>query len=331
MPLWSKMVISKAVVGSLLLAATQVWAGGAWIPEPGKGNIQLGFSRKTADTVWDAEGKDLVRHQVATDPTTPTHYHDFRYGLLSGEVGLRRRLSGTFLFTYLWGFEGYRPDDLETNFGFSDAWVGLKFQVREGAWPQALRVSWRTPFLYDQQGPYARHLYSVKRDAATLSKLEAGQVVADTVSFVMNNPEWRGLNRNDLALLYSVSHSFRAFPGWMSLEAGYNFRQGGPADDIPVNFELGYSFKVKSHSPHLKLGLNLVKSAGNNSPSDPHDRFNFPANFAYDFNDASMFRGGLSLLWPIDKWVLEAGYNQWLWGRGARKYKEPFVGLSRNL
>ncbi len=326
----SKKRINSVLVGSLLLAATQVWAGGAWIPEPGKGYIQVGYSRKTADTVWDAEGNDLTRYQTENDPTTPAHYHDFRYGLLSGELGLRKRLSGTFLFTYLWGFEGYKPH-LEENFGFSDAWLGLKFQVREGAWPQALRAAWRTPFLYDQPGPYRRHLYSVKNDAATLSKLEAGQTVADTVAFVMNNPEWRGLNRNDLAFLYSVSHSFHRFPGWMSLEAGYNFRQGGPADEIPVNFELGYTLKVKSQNPHLKLGLNLVKSVGNNSKSEPHDRFNFPANFAYDFNDASMMRAGLSILWPVDRWFVEVGYNQWIWGRGARQYKEPFVGLSLNL
>ena len=323
----SNKMIKSILAGGLLLAATQVWAGGAWVPEPGKGSIQWGYSRKTGHQIWDDQGNGFIKKNAAGKLPT---LHDFRYGILSGEVGLHKRVSGTFLFTYLWGFEGAKPNQ-EENFGFSDAWLGAKFQVKNGTWPQALRASWRTPFMYDQQGPYQRHLYSVKHDAANLAKLEAGQTVADTVSFVMNNPEWRGILRNDLAFLYSVSHSFHRFPGWMSLEAGYNFRQGGPSDDIPVNFELGYTFKVKSYTPHLKLSGNLVKSVGNNSKSDPHDRFNFPASIPFDFNDASMFRGGLSLLWPVDNWFLEVGYNQWLWGRGAFQYKEPFFGITRNL
>jgi hypothetical protein len=98
MRLWK--TSKKILAGSLLLAATQAWAGGAWIPEPGDGSIQWGYSRKTADHSWNADGETVSNSSL----------HDFRYGYLSGEVGLRQRLSGTFVFTYLWGFEGPKGD-----------------------------------------------------------------------------------------------------------------------------------------------------------------------------------------------------------------------------
>lgn len=322
MHLWGKMTKS-VLAGGLLLAATQVWAGGAWIPEPGDGSIQWGYSRKTADHSWDADGNTNRNNSL----------HDFRYGYLSGEVGLRKRLSGTFVFTYLWGFEGPKGDE-EENFGLSDTWLGLKFQVKEGKWLQAVRANWRTPFLYDQQGPYRRHLYSVRIDhgsgegrAAQDTTLQSGRVVSDTTFFVMNNSEWRGLNRNDLAFIYTLSHSFERFPGWMNLEAGYNFRQGSPSDDIPVNFDLGYTLSVKSYRPSLKAFFNLVKSMGNNSTGEPQDRFGTNSSF----NDASILRLGLALLVPVDKWFVELGYDQWVWGVGARQYKEPFFGITRTF
>ncbi|MSR82924.1 MAG: hypothetical protein EXS58_08355 [Candidatus Latescibacteria bacterium] len=333
MHLSSKMV-KGIVAGGLLLAATQVWAGGAWVPEPGKGSIQWGYSRKTAGQVWDKDGKTTP---VKVIPTTSLH--DFRYGYLSGEVGLYKHLSGTFVFTYLWGFEGQKGAQ-EKNFGFSDTWLGAKYQVHGGKWLQAVRANWRTPFMYDQQGPYKRHLYSVKIDHLTeggrpgaqdttiaSGTNNKGRVVSDTTYFVMNNPEWRGLNRNDLAFTYTLSHSFERFPGWMNLEAGYNFRQGSPSDDIPVNFGMGYTFSVKSHRPSLKGFLNLVKSVGNNSASEPHDRFGTTSTF----QDASILRAGLALLWPIGNWNIEAGYDQWVWGIGARQYQEPFFGITRNF
>ena len=43
-----------------------------------------------------------------------------------------------------------------------------------------------------------------------------------------------------------------------------------------------------------------------------------------------MLRAGIGLYVPIDKkenFVIEAGYNQWLWGRSARRYREPYLSL----
>ncbi|HVR40676.1 MAG TPA: hypothetical protein VMU84_16390, partial [Thermoanaerobaculia bacterium] len=78
------------------------FAGGAWLPEPGKGDAQLGFSRKTASSSWDAQGNSFVNANNAG----VISYHDFRYVYLSGEVGLFRHLSARFLVTYLHGLEG---------------------------------------------------------------------------------------------------------------------------------------------------------------------------------------------------------------------------------
>lgn len=299
------------------------WAGGAWVPRPGEGNIQIGFSRKTADRVWDARGKGIT----LTNASGVNHYHDFRYGYLTGEVGVFRRVSTTFLVTYLWGFEGYRPH-LEKNFGLSDAWFGAKVSLQEGRWPIALKTNIRTPMFYDQNGPYVRHLYNKEP-----YRLSTGQVVQDSVFLVFNNPEWRGLLKHDFTLAGLVSHSFTRFNGWMNLEAGYTWRTGAPADEIPLSGEIGAALPWKSPLIYAKTGFSMVKSMGNNSKSDPHDRFNFPPGAAYDFNDASMLRGSVSLIWAIQggKWNIEAGYGQWIWGRGARKYKEPFFTIGRSI
>lgn len=300
------------------------WAGGAWIPRPGEGYIQLGFSRKTADQVWDAKGHVISRTNAQGDK----HYHDFRYGYLTGEVGVFKRVSATFLVTYLWGFEGFKPH-LEKNFGLSDAWFGAKVSLTEGRWPVALKTNIRTPMFYDQDGPYVRHLYNVEP-----YRLPSGQVVADSVFLAINNPEWRGLLKHDITVGGVLSHSFTRFNGWMNLEAGYTWRTGAPADEIPISGEIGAALPWwKSPTLYVKTGFSLVKSVGNNSPSDPNDRFNFPPTAAYDFNNADMFRGSVSLIWAIQggKWNVEAGYGQWLWGRGARQYKEPFFTIGRSL
>lgn len=292
------------VIALLMLLAAPAW-GGAWLPARGTGRVQLGFSRKIADSWWDAQGhKGIVRRNDEGE----THFHDFRYGYLSGEVGLHSRLAATFVFTYLWGFEGYKPD-LEKNFGLSDAWLGLKYKVRDGTWPLAMRLVWRTPFLYDQPGAYERHLYD------------------DEGHFIMNNPEWRGLLRNDLALVFSLGQSIERHPGWTGLEVAYNFRQGAPADEIAVACEWGLALPVQTSPPRLKLAFDLVKSMGNDSERKPQDRF--PTDHA--FNRASMLRSALSLLYPVDRWMLEVGYAQWLWGRGARVYSEPFAALAHTF
>lgn len=292
----------RLVAMSLLsgLVASSAFAGGAWVVPKGDADLQLGWSRKTATVSWDAFGGTLDHNG---------HAHDFRYTYLSGEVGLTERLSGTFLVTWLDGREG-RPGDVEANSGFSDTWLGLKYALRRGRTPMAVALEVRTDLLYDIDGPYSRHLFD-----------EDGNPVTES-------PEWRGLNRQDAALLFLLSHSLSAGRGWTSLEAGYNWREGAPADEVPLSAEIGW--KLPWYGMALKGSTFWSFSMKNNSEPELGDRFNFRGRTDYNFNYASMGRVGVSVIVPLglgSRYTLEAGYNRWVWGESARKYGEPFFSL----
>jgi len=285
----------------VLMVPAAVFAGGAWVPSPGSGDAQLGFSRKTADRSWDAFGGTIVH----------TSNHDFRYAYLSGEIGIVKHLSATYLVTFLDGFEGPR-DDYERNTGLSDAWFGLKYGLRADAWPMALALTVRTPIFYDHDGPYSRYLYD--RD---------GEIVG-------LNPEWRGLLKNDVTLSYLLSHSIKGGKGWFNVGTGYTWREGAPADQIPVFGEVG--LPIPWRDVRVKLSAVYVQSLGNDSPRTPSDRFG--SRTGYNFNDASMGRLGVSFILPFGRggaWSAEVGYNQWVWGRSARKYDEPFLSIGRRF
>lgn len=285
--------------------ARAAMAGGAWVPPPGKGEIQLGLSRKMAHTSWDSGGRTFTN--LTRDGTGRLHYHDFRYGYLAGEVGVIKGLSARFLLTYLHGLEG-PEEDLEKNAGFSDAWLGLKYQVRRGELPMAVALTLRTPYLYDLPGPYSRHLFDSNGQFRGVS------------------PEWRGLLKEDYTLSYLVSRSYAEGRGWFNLEAGYTWRTGAPADQIPVLVDLGIPLPVLDAA--VKGGVLWVWSLGNDSPSQPDDRFR--ARPGFNFNDASMGRIGLALIFPLGRgtpWSVEGGYNHWHWGRSARRYQEPYLTL----
>jgi len=283
-----------------LAAAPPASAGGAWVPDPGDGWIQLGGSRKTAHTSWDAHGGGLVN-------TGRFQNHDFRYAYLSGEAGVVDRLSVTWLVTWLHGLEG-PTGHLHENTGWSDAWVGAKYRLTEGRTPTALGLTVRTPILYDQDGPYTLELYD------------------DDGNFVGLSDEWRGLLKHDVTLSYLASRSLWEGAGWASLETGYTWREGAPADQLPLSVEVGFPLNVwRLKAKAAALG---VWSLGNDSQREPDDRFGGRSSF--NFNDASMGRVGLSLIVPVDpagRLDLEAGYNVWVWGRSARQYEEPFLGF----
>ena len=281
--------------------------GGAWVPEPGDGDVQLGFSRKTASTSWNTDGetfRNLNNRGVVS-------YHDFRYAYLSGEIGLLKRLSTRFLVTYLDGFEGPH-DDLEQNTGMSDAWFGFKYALAEGEWPMALSATMRTAYFYDLEGPYNRALFDSQGNRRGVS------------------PEWRGLLKEDYTLSYLLSHSYHEGRGWMNFETGYTYRVGAPADQIPVTAEVGYPLPFLGAS--VKGSAVYVRSLGNESERQPDDRFGSGATT--NFNDASMGRLGVSFLAPLGRGgetTLEVGYNQWVWGISARRYREPFLSIGRRF
>jgi hypothetical protein len=279
-------------------------AGGAWVPAPGDGDVTVGYSDKTAVTSWDADGNVFTNHQGGGQRS----YHDFRYGYLSGEVGLLKNLSGTFLVTYLDGFEGPKAT-AERNSGLSDAWFGLKYSLRQGATPMALGFTLRTPVFYDLPGTYNRHLFD-----------QRGNIRG-------NSPEWRGVLKHDYTVSYLVSRSLFDGRGWGNLQVGYNWREGAPADDVPIYAELG--LPLPFWGANVKVATGMVFSRHNNSTPQPDDRFGGGSGF----NDASMAKLGVGFLQPLahGRYYLELGYNQWVWGKSARRYKEPYISINRRF
>jgi hypothetical protein len=293
---------ARSIVAFLVLVAAllaePVWAGGAWVPRPGSGSLQLGASRKQAQSSWGRKGQILSNQQD----------HDFRYAYLSGETGLWKGLAANWTLTYLDGYEG-RPDDLEKNEGPSDAWFGLKYGFRQDTnMPLAIGFTYRSPAFYDESGTYNRHNFN------------------SDGSFREVSSEWRGLLKEDYTLSFLASRSLWQGRGWASVETGYTWRAGAPADQVPLYADLGVP--LPWYGIHAKLAGVYVQSVGNHSPRQPDDRFGFSAT--NNFNDASMGRLGASLIVPLDRhqrWYVEAGYNQWVWGRSARRYQEPFVSF----
>ena len=55
------------VLLAFLMFPVAGFCGGAWVMDPGKVDIYLGFSRKTANTSWNANG-DFLRHETTTPP-----------------------------------------------------------------------------------------------------------------------------------------------------------------------------------------------------------------------------------------------------------------------
>jgi hypothetical protein len=115
----------------------------------------------------------------------------------------------------------------------------------------------------------------------------------------------------------------------MNLEAGYTWREGAPADQIPVTAELGWPLPVMGAA--VKGSLVYVDSLGNDSPRKPDDRFG--ANATFNFNDASMARAGVSFILPVGQsgTSVELGYNRWIWGESARRYNEPFLSIGKRF
>jgi hypothetical protein len=127
-----------------------------------------------------------------------------------------------------------------------------------------------------------------------------------------------------------VSRSIANYRGWSSLEGGYTWRDGAPANQVFVNGDVGYPLPF--WGALVKAAAHLEKSVGDDTPRQADDRFGASAN--NNFNKASYLKLGGSAIVPFgaDKqWALEIGYNQWVWGRSARKYREPYISLGRSF
>lgn len=301
------------VVAVTFVAAAAAHAGGAWVEKPGDGTLQLGFSEKTARASWSPSGDTRISNS----------WHIFYYGYLGGEVGVIDKLSFRFLVLYLDGLEGPRGD-LERNRGFSETFLGLKYQLNEGTWPMALAFNMRTSYLYDLQGTYDRHLFAPDEDDVD------GDGDTQEATFNGLSPEWRGLLGEDYGLSFLVSRSIFE-RGWTNLEVGYAYRTGNLADETTLYYEIGYPLPWRKTI--LKGTFQWVQSVGNHDlERDPDDRFGCSPNNC--FPDASRIVVGASLFRDFgaaDRWWVEAGFNQWVWGRSTRKYEEPFVSVGRRF
>lgn len=297
----------------LVLASQPLWAGGAWIPPAGKGEAMLGISNKTADQSWDPNGNTREHSSL----------HDFRYVYQSTEVGLGHGFSVKYLVLWLDGREG-RPGEMEKNAGFSELYLGLKYSLTQGKWLTALAVDVRTSYLYDLPGPYDRHLFVPDEDDID------GDGDTTEAIFKGVSPEWRGLLGEDVGLSFLISRNVFS-TGWLNLAAGYRYRTTNLSDEIPIYAELGYPLRWKEL--YLKGAYTWIQSVGNHSlDREPEDRFGcserncFP-NASNMVMSLSVFRNFGS----TDKWWLELGWNQWIWGRSARKYSEPFLSVGRRF
>lgn len=266
---------------------------------PGDGFLQSGISWKDQPGAQrrDVEGQSYVALNHLN--------HTLNFAYLSGQIGLYSRLEASFSLSYLWASERFdeAAEEPDVTFqGFSDLWVALKYQVLPGAWPAAVEVAARLPYLYD-----------------TLEKDPTGQL------------------SRDLALRGHLSSSFGRFYG--SGMAGFKWREGAPANQLVYGFELGgrpWSGPL-AHRLGLKLALDGMASVGEDSRTTfPRDRFSGltldRGNHFFNFNRASLLSLQGSLAFDLARaWSLQSGYGHTLWGKSIEIYNELFVQLGRTF
>lgn len=282
-----------ALTFCLVLSASAANAGGGWVSAPGAGYLQSGISWKDQPGAWrrDTEGQSYVAlHHLN---------HTLSFAYLSGQVGLYARLEASFSLSYLWASERFdeAAEEPDLTFqGLSDLWVGLKYQVRPGAWPAAVEVAARLPYLYDNRG---------KDPTGQLSR--------------------------DLALKGHLSRSTGRFYG--SGMAGFKWREGAPANQLVYGLELGGRpwTGPLARRLALKLALDGMASAGEDSRTTfPRDRFSGltldRGNHLFNFNRASLLSLQGSLACDLARaWGIQTGFGHTLWGKSIEIYNELFV------
>ncbi len=279
----------------LILVAPPAGAGGGWVSEPGHGYLQGGFNWKPQSGAQrrDTKGESYEALNHLT--------HDFRFAYASGSVGLDPRLEASFLFSYLWAGEEFDETAEEPDVyfqGLSDLWVGLKCQVRPGAWPMAVEAVARLPYLYERK---------------------------------VKDPT--GLLNRDLALKGYLSHGFDRF--YCSAMAGFNWREAAPANQVLYGFEAGGRpwHGDLGERLSLRLALDGLASVGSDSPSAfPRDRFSDLTlerdGHFFNFNKASFVRlqfGSSYSLTPA--WNAQVGLGYFIWGRSIEVYTDLYAQL----
>lgn len=297
----------------------------------------------------------------ADSTTVDGKFHDFRYYYFQGYVGICKNLELDWTINFLEGREASRSNPYtgklytytdaegnpvigengsyhyavwELNSGFTDSWMGLKYQFLHKAWPMAAELSVRFPDLYLQPSEaYSR--YNNQYLSYTHVDGDSSYNVKDTI--IEAGPEWRGLLGRDFGFILHTGHSFpfNNYAFYFQAFAGYNLRldqwlhRTAYADQLMLGASCGYQWKVSDKWTILPtLNLDYVGGIGNGGQPVTSDRF-YSTYKNNNFNNSKHFRGYLNVEAIFDKrFDVKLGYGNWLWGRGEVKYNEMFVQLS---
>lgn len=344
----------------VLIICNEAFAGGPWVLGKGQADLSIGFSRKVGKQRWAPTvdnnetsknyADDIITYSLITPADSTTvdgKFHDFRYYYFQGAVGLAKNLELNWTINWLVGREASRTNPKtgqlyqypeqsgpnshyaiwEINEGFTDSWLGLKYQFLHKNWPMAIEINSRFPDLYNQPGhEYTR--YNYQYTSQTIPNGDTSYIVKDTL--IEPSSEWRGLNKRDFAALVHFGHSFFKdgalyFQGY----GGYNIRQGAFADQVMFNVNAGYTWRINNHLFIIPSVLfDYIGGVGNGGQPDLTDRF-FSVYKNYNFNNSKAFRGYANLDVVIyNRFAAKIGVGQWLAGKGAVKYSEAFVQLN---
>lgn len=289
-------------------------------------------------------------------------FHDFRYYYFQGSIGIAKNLELDWTLNFLEGREAQTKDPKtgklhtytdsegnmikgpdgayhyavwELNSGFTDSWVGLKYQFKHGKWPMAVEINSRFPDLYQQPGDaYTRYNYQYLLYTYNDVEHDTSYTKRDTI--VEAGSEWRGLNGRDFALLLHTGHSFfQSGALYMQGFIGYiwrpnnRFQRTAYADQVEVGINGGYNIKINNNFHLLpKFWFDYIGGIGNGGQPILSDRFYSPYK-NNNFNNSKTLRAYLNVdLIYKDRLDLQAGYGKWLWGEGAVKYTETFVQVT---
>lgn len=284
----------------IMLAAQSAWAGGGWVAEPGEGNIYLGYNWKSQPGTQrrDTEG------ELYTSLFNMTH--DYRFLYLSGETGIIKGLEGSYLFTYLWAAEtvdSMSEDPSRHYHGWSDMWLGLKYQLWNGEYPTAVSGSVRLPVLYEG------------------SSTRNGQLLT----------EIPGLMERDWDLNVLVSRSFNSGM-YTTATLGYRIKEGAAANQLLSSAEVGGTLGFTNDIVFVKAALEGVFSIGESRATTSKDRFSGlsleAGHHFFNFNQASYIRPQLGLAVKVLPQVnIGLGYSYILWGYSTVVYQDVLVQL----
>jgi len=289
-------------------------------------------------------------------------FHDFRYYYFQGAIGIAKNLELDRALNFLEGREAQTRDPKtgklhtyydsegnmvkgadgayhyaiwELNSGFTDSWLGLKYQFRHGKWPMAIEINSRFPDLYQQPGDvYTRYNYQYLLYTFNDVAHDTSYTVRDTI--VEAGSEWRGLNGRDIAFILHAGHSFfKSGALYLQGFVGYNWRHNlqfqrtAYADQVMIGINGGYNVKINDEINLLpKFWIDYIGGIGNGGQPTLGDRFYSPYK-NNNFNNSKTLRGYVNVdLIYKNRFDVQAGVGKWLWGRGAVKYTEMFIQLS---